>query len=100
MRVYTCVLSLGNHGGDTIKMRPGRPPPPQAVSRQKIVFLLALGVDTDACRDDVRLSCQSSGDCPVHEVPRLVPAEPAQPGATLNVALFQHVDGEAGGEHA
>ena len=44
MRVYTCLLSLENHGGDTMKMRPGSPPAPQAVHRQKIIFLLAIGL--------------------------------------------------------
>jgi len=58
-----------------------------------------LLVHPDQRRDDVGLSRQAPGDGPVHQVPRFVPAEAKQPGGPLDVALFEHVDGQALEQH-
>ncbi len=47
-----------------------------------------LFVNADHRRDDVRLSHQSPGNCPVHQMPCLVPADTQQPGGAFYVALL------------
>jgi len=73
--------------------------PRQIWHSRKLAPAGCLLVDTDARRDDVCLSLKAPGDRTVHQVPRLVPAEPQQPGGTFDVALFQHVDRQALEQH-
>jgi len=58
-----------------------------------------LLVDAHHGRNHERLGRKSSGDRTVHEMPRLVPAEPQQPGGTFDIALSQHVDSEPLEQH-
>ncbi len=54
-----------------------------------------LLIDTDPAHDPRRLAGSTTCDRPLHHPLRLVPADPQDPRGTADVALTQHVDGEA-----